>query len=153
MSSLKNVKTSLEKYHNNYRNERLEKFVLSGLYDLFPDENKQRDEEVTHGWYKQKADKWPNYELPGIYFIFDAKLELLYIGKASNNNNIGKRLQKYFKYGKNRECEIIDTWGDKKPRYVATLGFSSEVGFQASSLEEFLINDLKPVENKVGNIK
>jgi hypothetical protein len=80
----------------------------------------------------------PSYQR-GCYAVFSAAGELLYIGKASLKNTIGGRL-----------VEIR-----KKPMRNGEIAVSACLvtvhdHFEAPSLEEFLIRELRPKWNSVG---
>ena len=69
------------------------------------------------------------------------------------NHCIGRRLSTYF--GMNRKtkgCEILqpDGWGGRRPAYVLTLAVPEGMSFEASALEEYLIDRLSPPCNTRG---
>ena len=95
---------------------------------------------------------WPHNALPGCYAIFDENMDLLYVGKASVS--IGSRLNSYFRYDPNSTdrkrgiARFPDSWPDKQPRYIACVAVKET--WEASSLEEYLIHQLRPRANTVG---
>ena len=136
--SLEKVREVVERYHQTYRHPALPALQISGLYALFPD---QTTATVQYSWPK---DPWPNASQPGVYLIFDALLDLRYIGKA---RCLGKRLHNYFAEGPapERTCRVVHTTWRADPKFVATIAVHKP--FEAPSLEEFLINALRPAEN------
>jgi hypothetical protein len=77
-------------------------------------------------------------------------LNVLYVGKASMSNILAARLSSYFGYGKEKTCRVFhDNWKNK-PRFVITVAVPDNLIFEAPSLEEFLIRELKPGDNMVG---
>jgi excinuclease UvrABC nuclease subunit len=85
-----------------------------------------------------------------MYIILGANLKVLYIGKAGL---LGKRLAAYFHYVPgSKRCKIVDEhqWVGK-PQFVATIAVPSETFFEASAIEEYLINRLHPPNNTIGN--
>ena len=90
---------------------------------------------------------WPNNKMAGCYAIFNGKKELLYIGKT---NCMGSRLGTYFRSDvpKNRGVPKDRNAWSATPRYVLTVGL--ENGYEASSLEEYLIQELRPCDNRLG---
>jgi len=140
MANLQDVSAALRKYHTSYRNPSLPKLELSGLYALFPSASDRPACKVEKSW----PDYWPDVDDPGVYFIFDHSLDLVYVGKAAI---LGRRLSEWFQYNDSGDCKVIGTWS-RRPEYVATVRVSA--AFEASSLEEFLISDLCPSDNIAG---
>lgn len=128
-------------YHDEYRHPKLPRPEISRLYALFPDEEYAKDALI--GW---PAD-WPFGGRPGVYLIFDATMDLRYIGKASV---LGRRLSQYFYYesGRGSRCVVRNPSGWKKlPAFIAAVAVTKT--FEAPSLEEYLITTLGPPENIV----
>jgi hypothetical protein len=147
MKKLGNVQSAVRRYHNAYRNPKLRRPRLSGLYALFPGSNGAH--KANFSW----PEAWPDAEEPGVYMVFDSRLNLLYVGKA---RKIGWRLSEYFRYGKTRQGGLIlgqcgvskrYTWS-RRPEYIATVRVDQ--AFEASSLEEYLIVELRPPDNTAG---
>lgn len=90
---------------------------------------------------------WPNNGRPGVYIFADENNRVLYIGKASVT--ISSRLSAYWCKGKNGETKPKD-WKSENIRYVYTIGIPNDRAFEAPSIEEFLISQLKPERNTVG---
>ena len=147
MADLQAVQLALDAYHNTYRHPELSRLQLSKPYALFPDAPSRF--ELSGQW---PDDYWPNVNSPGVYLIFDATLDLLYIGKTSLD--FGSRLAEYFQYEKSsRRCKIVEPeqWKAGPPAYVSTVPVQAP--FEAASLEEYLIQELCPSDNSVGKRK
>ncbi|MAI30346.1 MAG: hypothetical protein CMM07_01590 [Rhodopirellula sp.] len=138
MESLEAIKGEIEKYHQSYRHPNLAPPSISAVYNLYPDEESKDSE---YAW----PSIWPNNGLPGVYFIFDENLSLLYIGKAKN---LGRRLSSYFSYASDRSCRVKETEWSVKPHFLVTASIGEF--FEAPSLEEYLIEKFKPSHNTVG---
>ena len=130
------VRDALTQYHNEWRHPRLPPLSVSGLYDLFPKEPTTFD--VSYRWQPQET--WPNADRPGVYFVFDSDLGLLYVGQSSL---LGRRLSHWF-IG-SAQCERIQGTWKSNPRFVATV--SVQRHFEALALEGFLIELFLPPEN------
>lgn len=139
MTDLQAVQAALDNYHNSYRHPSLPGLHASGLYALFPPAG-STPANATWSW----PDTWPDVENAGVYFIFDSKLTLLYVGKALI---LGRRLSEWFQYGERGGCKVIGTW-TTRPEYIATVPVTA--AFEASSLEEYLIMELCPPDNTAG---
>ncbi len=135
---LEPLERALREYENKYRHPSLGAFELSALYVLFPEESaplaRMRWDEI-----------WPNCGRAGVYLIFSKTGTLLYVGKAWV---IGRRLSWYFQYGENKGCKVIHDGWTETPMYVATVAVPDASTFEAAALEEFLIRELKPSDNK-----
>ena len=75
----------------------------------------------------------------GCYVLFSAMGALLYVGKASHGRTVGNRLVRFRYQGSG--------WVEP-PAYVRIIVVSE--AFEAPSLEEFLIRELRPPVNKQG---
>ena len=84
MPKLDDLKLKIKNYERKYRHPDLDPFKDSGLYDLFPHDNK-KSTNVESKW----PDRWPHLDETGIYVFLSEDLEVLYIGKASMNHGIG----------------------------------------------------------------
>ena len=145
--SMADLNRELQHYCAHLRGPDMPELKISGLYDLFPPPN---DTVCEYHW----PDDWPFVESPGVYFVFDADMQVLYIGKASMNSWFGNRLHTYFRSGNDKKCVVqnLDSWkGD--PRFMAVIPMEAEYRFEAPALEEYLITKLKPVDNKVGTAR
>ncbi len=95
---------------------------------------------------------WPAATKQGIYCIFSATNELLYVGKASMSGSIGARLSCHFWYDPNTGFQFEfdgseEGWGGK-PVFLCV--FPTQHPYEAPSLEEYLINELRPPGNVRG---
>lgn len=116
------------------------------MYALFPEEG-SLPAEVTEKW----PDNYPHYWRNGIYVVYGAGGEHLYVGKASHNV-IGRRLDSYFAYDlqdeARKQCRVLDAgW---EPKFIVTVAVPDQMPFEASALEEYLIRELNPTTNQVG---
>ena len=132
MSSIDDLKKQAEAYSKRYGDINLH---WTPLWDI------QTDFDKT----------WTNNERPGCYAIFDGDMNLLYIGKA---DKMGSRLGSHFRKdhtdpsGKKGVLCKPEQWKGE-PKYVLTVAVDKN--YEASSLEEFLIQEVKPLENIKGN--
>lgn len=92
----------------------------------------------------------PYAEGKGVYAFFNKNEELLYVGKASLGNTLGRRVCSYFYAKPDRfGAKPRHPWTEKgRPRYA--LITATDFAFEAPSLEEYLIEALQPPENTVG---
>ena len=89
---------------------------------------------------------WPQGDSPGCYIFYCEKMGLLYIGKASNAGAMSHRLATYFRVRGLDRPEPRHSW-PTPPHYVQTVRVHE--AFEAPSLEEFLIRELRPVANVI----
>ena len=139
MSNIDKVKNVVRAYHDEFRNPSLARPITSDTYYL---DNCLRDSVSKDSVWPAP---WPQASEPGIYVFFDADENLLYIGKS---DNLGARLSSYFRYAEDKNSEPKDDWGGPNPYSLITVSVSKT--FEASSLEEFLIDKLSPPINKKG---
>ncbi len=141
--SLEKLRQEVEEYSRTYRHPDLPSFRLRGPYALFP-ENDTFVTDPEMRWDKQ----WPNSDSAGVYAIFSQDGTLLYIGKAWF---IGRRLASYFQYEfpttKEKRCHVVHTQWTYPPTYVCTIAVPETSRFEACALEEYLIHELKPLDN------
>lgn len=98
---------------------------------------------IKDGWHETQ---FPNGSSPGVYFIFgrrkeDENILGVYIGKASHNSLIGKRLYSHLSNAEreNKIYPMRDKIGNVfLLEYVITISMD-EIYFLAPALEEFLI--------------
>ena len=102
--------------------------------------------EIAFG-YEGRGNKWLNSDYKGCYFIFARSGQLLYVGKASNRNSIGDRLDDYFEGIRSQNPGAPKGTWTEPPAYVRTIRVDNGL---AASLEEYLIEVLDPVDNKIG---
>lgn len=107
-------------------------------------------ESISEPYDMQKnwPDPWPNNMLAGAYLLFSDSYELLYVGKASL---IGRRLMAHFQYSADRKSGVAVDTEASGTRYIVTVGLHHVFSWLAPSLEEYLIANLKPNRNKIGN--
>ena len=131
MKGLEKLKAVIDDFNKNYPRPSLPELKISDIYDLDTD------------W----TNSYPNASLPGIYVFFDRDGELLYIGKVSRKNVLGKRLSAYFghddeggwKLHKPHEWEPYGF-----PKYICTIPLPADHSFEAPAIEEYLIAKLNP---------
>lgn len=141
MKTLEEALKFIEIYQNNCRHPEMKHFVISGLYDLFP------DRKTTHAVSAQWPDEWLNNGQSGVYLFLDEDLNVVYIGKAKS---LGARLANYCRYDQDRKCELKHTWA-VTPRFIVTVGVPSKTWFENASLESYLIENIPSSDNVVGN--
>ncbi|WP_315731123.1 MULTISPECIES: GIY-YIG nuclease family protein [unclassified Bradyrhizobium] len=98
--------------------------------------------------YPLTAENWTNtipFHLePGCYFFYADDGSLLYVGKASSG--LASRIIKYFQTRPSFAIRHTD-W-IKPPAVLQTL--KVHFAYEASSLEEYLIQELRPLQNRLG---
>ncbi len=113
--------------------------------------NREPSFEPVH--YDLLSDWKPDIAVPcaedgGVYAFFGKDGKLLYVGKASHSNTLGRRFCSYFYAKPDRlGAKPRHRW-TKRPRYA--LITATNPAFEAPSLEEYLIHKLKPTDNIVG---
>jgi hypothetical protein len=127
-------------FHREWRHTRLAPLKYSEVYSLFPQES--LDSPTNANW----PDPWPLASSPGVYLIFGAKMQLLYVGKSGL---LGRRLGDYFKWsaGLASACRVVHTGWKTRPMFIATIAVAES--FEAPALEEFLITRVHPEENSL----
>ena len=110
----------------------------SEVYSLFPQET--LDTPTRANW----PDIWPLAERPGVYLVFGATMQLLYVDKSGT---LGRRLSNYFRWseGKGSSCRVVHTVWKTRPMFVATIAVAEP--FEAAALEEYIIAKVHPEEN------
>lgn len=110
------------------------------------------------------SDKWyrtgilPNHDQRGVYDFLNNDEEVIYIGvgvKAGSNgtyrkHGIGSRVFKRFRLKEKINNKFLPRDGWEEVESVITLAFTEEYSYMAYSLEQFLIQKMKPKLNKVG---
>jgi hypothetical protein len=145
--SLSFLKRKIDDYIRMYRKESLKSLELSDLYDLFP-EKKIMQPEITPVaiW----PDNYPFATNKGVYVILDDFLNVLYIGKASMNVNIGTRLGKHFCYDDDKKhCKTVEVNWSVQPRYVIIISCHDSLAFEAPALEEYLLGTVDTSDNTI----
>lgn len=120
--TIEDVRSCLKELNEKYPRPGMEPLLLSDLC------------EVT-----DSSLPWPNAGNPGVYALFDANHELLYIGKASCNRAIGHRLGVHFS-----KAGVAKSTAFENVRYEATIPVPTDRAFEAPAVEEFLIARLNP---------
>jgi hypothetical protein len=135
-----NILNTVDQFHREWRHPRLEPLVCSALYSLFPE--KTIDMPTVLNWPSQ----WPNDDRPGVYMIFGAERQLLYVGKSQW---IGRRLSSYFTWsnGRNSGCRVVHSSWRTEPMFVATIPVAES--FEGAAVEEFLIAKMNSEENRL----
>lgn len=136
---------AISEYQRDFRRGDFEPLAVSGLYDLFP--SQPAGPEPAESDFRQS---WPSADRAGVYLVFDQDLSLLYVGKASVESSLGKRLYTYFRPAKDGTCTVYHRDWLRTPRYVITVAVPEPTRFEACALEEYLIEMLQPINNTVG---
>jgi hypothetical protein len=150
MATLRDARKAIDEYNAVRRHPGIQPFKVSeGLYSL--------DKEVLCPTGETVARRWPaTYEHAderGVYLIFDASLQLLYVGKASMQNTIANRLATYFMYDEIQRCRVVHTKWSARPAFLLTVAAASDAPEQAAALEEYLIRMLDPSDNTRGVLR
>ena len=129
----KDVQCALDKLNKDFPRPNLMLKISDFIYDLEKD------------W----PDKyWPDTCLPGVYLFATENGETRYIGKASRE--VGYRLGTYWNNDNGKAVPQNDK--SEGVRYIATITVCKDRAFEASSIEEWLIREIKPKPpgNKIG---
>lgn len=136
MADLLKLQETIQEYVNNYRRTGVEDLKQGAVYGL----DKSREiRSTTPSVYWPET--WPLSHRRGIYAIFSHE-ELLYIGKASQQA-LGFRLSSYFKQVEGKCVTAPDHSWSSEPTHVVTWAVPEDMFFEASALEEFIIDRLK----------
>lgn len=124
-----------------WRHPRLPPLECRELYSLFPQETLGTPARAS--W----PDNWPYAERPGIYLVFGTKMQLLYVGQSGT---LRYRLNSYFRWsaGRGSPCRIVHTVWKTRPTFIATMAVAD--AFEAATLDEYLIAEVPPAENRLG---
>ena len=106
--------------------------------DLFPEQPTSTNFSAPFTW----KDSWTHNKKAGVYLIYSASFELLYIGTAQQ---LGARLSQHF--GSGSHCRVPDYFSAMSPRYVINIAVPTGMAFEAPSLKAYLIDALQPVGN------
>lgn len=147
MPSLDETIELVKEYSDKYRHPRLEPFLISEKYALFPTEEESSSK-------KHWPNTYPYATKQGVYLMCSDNLDLLYVGKVSMNNTFGSRFSSYFSYesdGKTCKLKHEDNWS-QKPHYLVNIAVEEDKSFEAPALEEFLIKKIgkELPDNKIG---
>lgn len=129
--TLNNARDLLKKYNEKY----ITNFELGKEYALYP----ESDDE--YGF----KDCWPCNEQAGVYLILDENKEVIYVGQAKI---LGIRFYYHFK-PVDGKCVLRGQWR-KKPKYIVALPAPDDAKYERLSLEEYLIQNLQPIDNTLG---
>jgi len=134
------ILSSVTTFHAEWRHPRLAPLEYSEVYALFPEESRLTP--MTLNW----PDNWPFAGKPGVYLVFGANMQLLYVGKSAW---LGRRLSNYFQWsaGRASPCRIVHSGWKTRPMFIATIAVTES--FEAAALEEYLIAKVHPEENVV----
>lgn len=147
MVSLNDVLEKIDEYTVQYRKPDIPELSVSGLYSLSP---KKETSVMTESEWPQS---FPNANKRGVYLILGAKLQVLYVGKASMNNTIGNRISSYFSYAEDKvTCKVNSQYWSEEPKYILTIAVPDEMSFEAPAIEEYLIKSFGKLlpDNTVG---
>lgn len=138
-----NIINELKEYHDKYRNPNLTSFKLSPIYHLFPNKTLNETKEYEHKW----PNPYPHEEKSCVYLILDDEYKIIYIGQSEK---VQYRFSSYFTYDKDKKnCKIKGNWkGD--PHYIYLIPIENETKFERFSLEQYLIDKVKPIDNTKG---
>jgi hypothetical protein len=132
-------------YEAEHRHPNRAPFQIGPVVHLFPDTSLTVATEETSPW----TAPWPFAERAGVYLIYSVDRQLLYIGKASMGQSVGKRL--YCHFGGNvKECVYNQSGWKPPPRFVVIVAVPEDSPWEAPALEEFLISKLSPKLNVHG---
>jgi|SRR3972149_5247140 len=156
MSTLMDVLDAM----NLYASEHNMWMRTSGLYDLFPSDQRALQSGIAHRF----PDAWPNGKDHGVYLFFSADTDprFLYVGKSSGKTSCLKiRLNGYIDLNARRsrgECVLRKEWHGRHspwgtpPRYLITVALQTDSTGecpQALMLEDWLKKNLGPSENVI----
>lgn len=135
---------AVTEFASRHRHSGFPPLEASGPLDLFPSLPLPAGITPQGRW---TDPQWPFTERAGVYLIYSESFELLYIGKSSMKQCLGKRLWRHF--GGGETCVPNDVW-PQTPRFVVNIAVPDEMPFEAPALEEYLIKKLQPLLNTVG---
>lgn len=148
MLPIETVLHEVKEYSSKYRHPSLPQFIVSELYDLFPDPSCSDLLKWPH--------PYPQAENQGVYLIMSEQKSVLYIGKASMNNTLGSRISSYFSYTQDKKaCQVKSLDWSEKPRFICTIAVPDKMSFEAPALEEYLIKKFSRElsDNTIGAFK
>ena len=125
----------VEKYNQRYHTA----FEPLSPYHLFPDEN---------GECEFKHQSWPGNERAGVYLILSKDDEVLYVGES---NSLGRRFYSYFRDDEGKCIILSDNWS-KEPYAIISIPAPDDRRYERLSLEEYLIQNLRPIDNIRGKL-
>ena len=149
----KELDTFIKEYCEKYRGPGLLPYAHTELYDLYPeivDTNSSKARYEWPGSWPHPIEGFQKYTHAGVYIFFDKELNVIYVGKASQNSAIFARLGTYFKNDQNNKCLFARHWWDIKPKYFKLIFMPEGHKFEAPALEEYLIDKIQPYGNSQG---
>lgn len=132
---------AIDAYQARYRHPNQPPFEIGKVVHLHPAQTRKSEEDGSSPW----SDPWPFDKRAGVYFILSEDHQILYIGKTSMAQCLGKRL--YCHFGGGTECEYDAAGWGTEPYFVVNIAVPLESPFEAPALEEFLIAELSPKLN------
>ncbi len=136
MKDIDKIQSAINDLNTNYPRPRIGLIAIDGQYDLEND------------WPKA----YPNVKSAGVYILLDSNNSLLYVGKTSCDSSFGKRFNQYFMYGEDKKYKVKNKYYAEVKK-ILTIPLPSGHEFEASAIEEFLIQKLNPRLNKIGRNK
>lgn len=133
----------MSEFISRYRRADFESLAISSPVDLYPSRQLPSGISPKTSW----ENNWPFAENAGVYMLYSESFELLYVGKTSMNQCLGKRLAAHF--GSGMRCIPKADWL-VPVRFVINIAVPKEMSFEAPALEEFLITRLRPMLNVSG---
>jgi len=92
-----------------------------------------------------QSTSWPHCTFPGVYILLNKNSEVLYVGKASCNTNLGYRLGAHFYANGTPKSDWLEG-----VTHVRTIPVDKNHSFEAPAIEEYLIQQLNPPLNVSG---
>ncbi|MBK6606960.1 MAG: GIY-YIG nuclease family protein [Leptospiraceae bacterium] len=148
----KELDTFIKEYCEKYRGPGLLPYAHTELYDLYPeivDTNSSKARYEWPGSWPHPIEGFQKYTHAGVYIFFDKELNVIYVGKASQNSAIFSRLATYFKNDQDK-CLFTRPWWEIKPKYIKLIFMPEGHKFEAPALEEYLIDKIQPYGNSQG---
>lgn len=131
--NLSNALKLIEEYNQLYNTS----FKALPPYRLFPGDD---------GDYEFKNQQWPGNEHAGVYLILSRTGEVIYVGQSLP---FGSRFYQYFR-NEGGKCIILsDNWS-AMPYAIVAIQAPDEKKYERLSLEEYLIQNLLPIDNVRG---
>lgn len=135
---------ALIEYQTKYRHPAQPEFEVGDVVHLFPNEQLASGTAGISLW----TSRWPHDESAGVYLIYSEAQELLYIGKCSMGQVLGRRL--YCHFGGGDECVVKGNGWVVQPSFVVNVAVPADSPWEAPALEEFLIGKCRPILNVHG---